>query len=96
MTIEELRSRLEKNLTEVLVHEVKLPEGIRPHVKIDAKLTIDGESLVWNPRSGDAIVIGFDLEDMINLRRSTPISFNPVPIRGEPISETVIRDRGER
>jgi hypothetical protein len=28
---------------------------------------------------------------------SQPVShFNPVPIRGEPLSETIIRDRGER
>ena len=93
MTIEELQTRLEKNLTEVLEHAVKLPEGIHPHVKIEAKLTVDEDSLVWNPRAGDAIVIGFDLEDVINLRNSGPMKFKPVPIRGEPISDTVIRDR---
>ncbi len=96
MTIEELQTRLEKNLTEALEHEVKLPEGIHPRVKIEAKLTVEGDSLVWNPRSGDAIVIGFNLEDVIKLRKSGPMVFKPVPIRGEPISETVIRDRGER
>jgi hypothetical protein len=33
----------------------------------------------------------------LELPTSQPVSrFSPVPIRGEPLSETIIRDRGER
>lgn len=103
MKIEELQRRLEEGLHDVL--EPVTPPGLRAVVQLRGRASSgegDAPAQTWSPEAGDTIVICF-LPDIISHRGGVgddasrlPLrseDFDPVPIRGEPLSATVIRDR---
>ena len=103
MKIEELQRRLEEGLQDVL--QPVTPAGLRAVVQLRGRTNSgksDAPAETWSPEAGDTIVICF-LPDVASRQgeagddtRRRPLrseDFDPVPIRGEPLSATVIRDR---
>ncbi len=82
-----------------------IPNGLHPHVRLVAASDCpDNQGSAASPlKAGDSIVISFDSESDSSAKESEPIrfprrsrtrDFKPITIRGEPLSATVIRDRG--
>jgi len=104
MKIEELQRRLEEGLQEVL--QPVTPAGLRAVVQLrgaaNSQKSENALAESWSPEAGDTIVICFlpditscrgevsDDTSRVPLRRE---DFDPVPISGEPLSTTVMRDR---
>jgi hypothetical protein len=102
MKIEELQRRLEEGLRDAL--EPVIPPGLRAVVQLRGRANGgegDAPAETWSPEAGDTIVICFqpDVTSRRTVSGDTPRrplrseDFDPVPIRGEPLSATVIRDR---
>lgn len=103
MKIEELQRQLEERVQDVL--QPVTPAGLRAVVQLRDRANRrkgDAPAETWSPEAGDTIVICFlpditshcgevgDDPSRLPLRSE---DFDSVPIRGEPLSATVIRDR---
>jgi hypothetical protein len=97
-TIEDMESRLERDLFPVL--KSVIPKGYRPRVAlVDKKLRRkrkDASAAFWSPASGE-IRISFEPEtsSVVSTLSAgfTESEFQPVKIRGERLSTTILRDR---
>src|ERR1700674_586950 len=104
-TIQEVESQLEAGLaTPVndLLHAL-IPEGYSIRCRLigqkrGKKKNASADN--WSPDTGDALLISFErlrqpgeLQEKQAARRMTEWDFNPVTIRGESLSATVLRER---
>ena len=97
-TIEDMESRLERDLSPALGSVI--PKGYRPRVAlVDKKLgkkRKDASADIWSPASGE-IRISFEPDTSSVARmfnaRFTQSEFQPVKIRGESLSTTILRER---
>jgi hypothetical protein len=95
---EELQRKIEVEVLQAL--KTLIPSGVHPHVQVISSPDCADNPEAAGPslRAGDTIVISLQ-PDSVQAQIARPrrrfrrSDFDPIPIKGEPLSVTVIRDR---
>jgi hypothetical protein len=99
---EELQQKIEVEVLQAL--KTLIPDGVHPHVQVISSpdLGDNHESAAPSLKAGDSIVISLQPnsdQSPVEVSTDQPRSrlrrwdFDPITIKGEPLSVTVIRDR---
>jgi hypothetical protein len=99
---EELQQKIEVEVLQAL--KAFIPGGVHPHVELVSSSGCVDDHCADNPgsaapslKAGDRIVISLQSDSVqsqiATRRRFRRDDFDPIPIKGEPLSVTVIRDR---